>query len=66
MSTVTEEIRTTIQATVSDLVLALMFEDRKEDEELPRGVIEDAIDAGIITTEEIVVWFREALTEWTQ
>jgi len=55
------EIIETIKMTVSDLVPALLWDDRKEDEELPRGVIEDSIEAGIITTEEVVVWFREAL-----
>lgn len=55
------EIIETIKITVEDLVPALLWDDRKEDQELPRGVIEDSIDAGIITIEEMVVWFRDAL-----
>jgi hypothetical protein len=58
------EVIETIKSTVEDLVVNLLYDDRKEDEELPRGVIEDSIEAGIITAEEVVVWFRDALTEW--
>lgn len=34
-----------LQATVSDLVADLMYYDRKEDEDLPRGEIERMIEA---------------------
>lgn len=53
--------RQTILNTVEDLVGALMYYDRKEDEDLPRGSIEEAISIGEITPEEIVAHFAAAL-----
>lgn len=38
--------------------------DRKEDEDLPVGAIQEAVDAGIITKEDIVDRFREQLETW--
>ena len=55
------EIIKLIKDTTEDLVLDLVDYGRRDDEDLPRGVIEDSIEAGIITAEEIVVWFRDAL-----
>ena len=46
---------------VKDTVYRLMYEHRKEDEELPRGAIEQAIKDGIITVDEIVNTFKEEL-----
>lgn len=52
-----------ILATVSDLVANFAYYDRKEDEELPRGEIEEAIQKGEITIDEIVECFRKELEE---
>ena len=54
--------RELILDTVSDLVSNLLWYDRKEDEDLPRGEIEAAIAAGEITVEEIVVAFAAELS----
>lgn len=43
-----------IEDTVSDLAGSLLYYDRKEDEDLPRGAIEEAINAGEISVEEIL------------
>jgi len=48
-------------ATVCDLASDFMYYDRKEDTILPRGAIEEAIEAGEITIEEIVSEFRKEL-----
>lgn len=50
-----------IKDTVSDLASNLVWYDRKEDEELPRGEIEDAIRLGEITVDEIGAIFTECL-----
>jgi len=52
-----------IVATVSDLVGSLLYYDRKEDEDLPRGAIEEAIAAGEVTIDEIVDLFRREMTD---
>jgi hypothetical protein len=44
--------------TVTDLVSMFMYYDRKEDEDLPRGEIEEAIAFGEVTVDEIVARFR--------
>lgn len=49
--------------TVDDLVSSFLWDDRKEDEELPRGQVEAALATGEITTEEIVAQFRRSLIE---
>ena len=54
-------MKTTIENTVEDLVSDLLYYDRKEDEDLPIGAIETAIDNGEITQEDIVSKFRECL-----
>lgn len=51
----------TILNTVDDAVSDLLYYDRKEDEELPRGAIEEALKAGEITVEEIVSKFENTL-----
>lgn len=48
-------------AATTDLAGALLYYDRKEDEELPRGEIEAAIEAGEITADEIVTRFSDEL-----
>ena len=48
---------------ICDVVKDLVYYDRKEDESLPCDSIEDAIDAGEITVEEMVEEFRRNLTD---
>lgn len=48
-----------IQNTISDLISNFLYYDRKEDEELPVGAIEDSISSGETTVDEIVSQFRE-------
>jgi hypothetical protein len=55
--------RDVILDTIDDLVTDLLWEGRKEDEELPRGAIEEAIAAGEVTEEELVAKFRNVLCE---
>lgn len=49
--------RDTILATVADLVVDFVYYDRKDDDELPRGSIQEAIVGGEITETEIVEHF---------
>lgn len=53
--------REIILMTVDDLVADFLYYDRKEDEDLQRGAIEEAIAAGEVTAEEIVAAFGRAL-----
>lgn len=53
--------RTVILETVDDLVKNFLCDARKEDEDLPRGEIEDAIAFEEITPEEIVERFAKEL-----
>lgn len=55
-------MREIILDTVTDLVSDFMYYDRKEDEELPHGAIEGAVERGEITVDEIVEAFRDKLT----
>jgi len=50
-----------IKDTITDLVKDFLYYDRKEDKELPRGVIEKAIESGELTVEEIVDTFKTNL-----
>lgn len=50
-------------ATVGDMVSDLMYYDRKEDEDLPVGTIEELIQDGQITVEEIVSVFSKELNK---
>jgi len=54
-------LKTMILITASDLVSCFLYYDRQEDAELPRGAIEDAVERGVITVDEIVAVFREEL-----
>jgi hypothetical protein len=49
--------------TVSDLVSDFFYYDRKEDEDLGRGEIEQAIKDGVLTVDDIVEKFKESLIE---
>jgi len=56
-------MRDLIFDTISDLVIDFLYYDRKEDEELGPGSIENAIKEGQITKEEIVKFFSDKLSE---
>jgi hypothetical protein len=47
--------------TVQDLVANFLYYDRKEDEDLPRGVIEKMIEDKILTVDELALWFHSEL-----
>ena len=49
--------------TASDLMANFLYYDRKEDEDLPIGVIEQTIRDGEITVDEIVSIFRQGIEE---
>lgn len=55
------ETKTLILGYTSYLVVDFLYYDRKEDEDLPRGAIEDAIKSGEITAEEIGDEFKKLL-----
>ncbi len=47
---------------LSDSIINLLYYDRKEDEGLPCGGIEEAIKAGEITVEEMIqIWSAELI-----
>lgn len=50
-----------ILSRVGDLVSNFLYYDRKEDEELPVGAIDDAIKDGVISVDEIVNKFSQQL-----
>lgn len=55
--------RDLILMSAADQALDLVVYDRKEDEDLPRGSVEEAVTAGEVTVEEIVEAFRVKLLE---
>jgi len=56
------KLKELILGTVGNLVSELMYYGRKEDEDLPNGVIEESVHQGLITQEEIVNKFKENLS----
>lgn len=46
-----------IEDTISDLFMDWLYYDRKEDQDLPRGAIEEAVEAGEISKQEIANQF---------
>jgi len=50
-----------ILAAIQTAVIKFLYYDRKEDEDLPVGVIEQAVRDGVITTDEIVEEFRHEI-----
>jgi hypothetical protein len=58
-----ESLKQLILGTVEDTVADFLYYDRKEDEDLPRGAIEEAVAQGQITIDEIVNQFRQSLEE---
>lgn len=55
--------RELILESVEDLTMKLLNDDRKEDEELPRGAIEDALRNKEITFDEIADTFAVSFIE---
>lgn len=51
-----EERRETLEATCSDTASKLLYYDRKEDEDLPVGTIEEMVLNGEVTVDEILEW----------
>ena len=47
--------------TAGDLVCGFLYYDRKEDEDLPRGSIQQAVENDVVTVDEIVERFRTEL-----
>ena len=58
-----ENTKVTILNVVKDLVNNFLYLDRKEDEDLPRGAIEEAVNNGLITTDEICNTFKKAIED---
>lgn len=52
-----------LDAVVPDLIGAFLYYDRKEDEDLPRGEIEAAVETGALTVDDIVERFRVELVQ---
>lgn len=53
--------RDTVLLAIDDLVTSFTHYDRKDDEELPQGEIEAAVEAGEVTIEEMVAKFAKSL-----
>lgn len=50
-----------ILGAVGDLVTNLLYYDRKEDEDLPQGAIQLAVERRVVTVDQMVEKFREGL-----
>ncbi|MDD5650914.1 MAG: hypothetical protein PHF86_10945 [Candidatus Nanoarchaeia archaeon] len=55
-----------ILGVIGDLVADFLYYDRKDDEGLELGVIEQAVKSGEITIEEMTQTFKEALEKRCQ
>lgn len=55
--------RQLILDTAADLAKNFIIYGRIEDEDLPGGEIEDALEAGEVTLDDILIAFRTQLTE---
>jgi len=55
--------REKILAMTSDLAGRFLYYDRKEDSEFPVGAIEEAIDSGEVSLDEVVEVFRTELAK---
>ena len=58
-----EETKEIIFGSVEDLVSNFLYYNRKEDEDLPVGKIEEFIENKTISIDELVERFRQALLE---
>lgn len=56
-----EARRSAILIEMEDLATALLHDDRKDDEELPRGAIQDAIEADVVDVGEMLQAFADEL-----
>jgi hypothetical protein len=54
-------MRENIENNIKDLVSGFLYYDRKEDEELPRGAIEQAVKDRVISVEEMAALFKSEL-----
>jgi hypothetical protein len=54
-------MKETILATIGDLCADFLYYDRKEDEDLSADDLQEAIEDGIITIDEMVEEFRRIL-----
>lgn len=61
-----DSLRDTVPITVDDLVSDFLYYNRKEDEELPPGAIDEAIAERLVTVEEITNRFKTRLIEGLQ
>lgn len=50
-----------IKDTLDDLILSFLYYDRKEDDSLPRGAIEEAINNGEVSIAQLCSQFEAAL-----
>lgn len=55
--------REILKATIKDLLSCFLYYDRKEDEELSLGDIEEMLSEHEVSVDEIVRWFEEELVE---
>ena len=55
--------RERISNILTDSITDLLYHDRKEDEDLPRGAIGEAVRAGEITVEEMITIWSDELRE---
>ena len=56
-------MRELILVQIRDLVKDLLYYDRKDDEKLPVGAIDQAVKSGDITIEDMVREFKRSLQE---
>jgi len=61
---ISNDTRQVILGAVKDLVCDLLKYDRKDDEDLPQGRIEEAVRQGITSHEELVQCFSDELAKW--
>jgi hypothetical protein len=52
-----------ILGTIDDMIADFLYYDRKEDDQLPQGAIERAIESGEITEQDIVDAFARSLRQ---
>lgn len=57
------ELKELILGCVKDLVVDFLYYDRKDDGELPAELLEDAMQRGVVTKDELVQTFSDALNE---
>lgn len=57
----TEETKEIIMRTIDDMILDFLVYDRKDDEYLPRDVIEDMVKNGDLDIDEMIDRFKDSL-----